>query len=167
MEDILTVYRMRRYDRLETLSAHFGVPVCMIMRANAFRNAEDIISCKEIKIPKKCYCLRCAADKITTAGARYETYTVQPEDTIYGIAKRCGLTMRIIQKANGIDDAAMIRAGDRLLIPAISGERYCIREGESLEDIALARSISVDSIMEKNFIGPAEAVHAGMQLILG
>ena len=159
----MTVHRLRRYDRLETLSAYYGVPVCMIMRANAFAKAEDILSCREIKIPKRCYCLRCAeAKKPASEG----TYIVQDEDTVFSIAKRFNLTMRIVIKANGLEDESKIAPGDRLYIPDISGERYCVRKGENVEDIAARYQISAQSIKEKNYISPFEKIHAGMQLIL-
>lgn len=58
MEEIRTVRRLRRTDRLEALSAQYRVPVCMIMRANGFLHAGDFGHCRELFIPRICYCRR-------------------------------------------------------------------------------------------------------------
>ncbi|MGI5848736.1 MAG: LysM peptidoglycan-binding domain-containing protein [Christensenellales bacterium] len=162
--EMLTIHKMRRTDRLEMLSVYYRVPICMIIRANAFTDVQDIFSCKEIKIPKKCYCNRCA--DAHRPAMQYEIYTVLPTDTLYGIAKKYGVTMQIILRTNNIEDAGKIRTGDKLSIPVISGELYCVRTGESIEDIALKHNISVNSIREKNCLGPNDEVLPGMQLML-
>ena len=45
------------------------------------------------------------------------TYVVLPGDTLYSIAQRFGTTVQAIQEANGIDDPALLSAGQVLLIP--------------------------------------------------
>ena len=84
MEKMLR-HRMRRTDRLETLSAYYRVPVCMIMRANDMTRPADIVGLTEVKIPQRCYCRRCMAEE--KPAAEYLDYTVLPEDTIYTIAR--------------------------------------------------------------------------------
>lgn len=164
MMEILTVHKMRRTDRLEMLSAYYHVPVCMIMRANSFTNPEDIFSCKELKIPKKCFCLRC--QNTPEVAKKSGNYTVEQEDTIFGIAKRFGVTMHIILKANGIKDPSEICVGQKLRIPVVSGKMYCVRPGESIEDIANRHNMTVKSIREKNCMDADDSIRPGMQLLL-
>ena len=99
--EMLTTHVLRRTDRLEMLSARYGVPVCMIMRANVLNTPEDIFACREIKIPKKDYCRRCAGGQKTAAP--HTVYTVTPEDSLFGIAQAHGVTMSLILRINGID----------------------------------------------------------------
>lgn len=51
------------------------------------------------------------------------SYTVAKGDTLYGIAKRLGLRWRDIAEANGIGFPYMIRVGQKLHLPASTGER--------------------------------------------
>lgn len=160
--EMLTVHKLGRLDKLETLSAYYRVPVCMIMRANAFADPEEIFTCKEIKIPRRCYCNRCAGQP--GPGVKYALYTVREGDTLYRIARCHGVTMHILLKTNGLGDADGIRPGDRLCIPVLQGRLYSVRDGESLKDIAQRHGLKASDIREKNCI--EGDVHPGMQLIL-
>jgi spore germination protein len=161
--DILTVHKLKRTDRLETLSAYYRIPVCMIMRANSFTHPQDFLLCKEIIIPKKSYCNECGMEQ---PPKEYDMYTVEPEDTLYGIAKKYGLTMNIILRTNRIKDPIAIRPGYVLKIPLISGQLYCVRMGDALADIAKRYGLSDAAIREKNCLAYNEAIRPGMQLLL-
>jgi LysM repeat protein len=54
----LTIHRLRRTDTLEHLSAMYGVPVCMILRANALKAGCRLPELREIRIPARCHCNR-------------------------------------------------------------------------------------------------------------
>lgn len=160
--EMLTVHNLRRTDRLEMLSAQYRVPVCMIMRANGIKTVKDFERCKRINIPRQCYCNRCEDEEKTGL----KVYMVAPGDTLFSIAKRHGLTMNILKKANNLSDPESIREGDKLSIPILSGEIYSVREGETIEDIARRRGMLVRRIREKNGLGPHQPVYPGMQLLL-
>lgn len=162
--ELQAIHRLRRTDRLETLSAMYHIPVCMIMRANSFTCPQDIFLCREVKIPKKCYCNKCGSRQ--NGGMGSDEYTVKPSDTLFGIAKTYGLTMNIILKANGIADPGLIQPGDVLSIPLLSGELYTARPGETLEYIAARLNTSVRSIREKNYMGINDFVFPGMRLLV-
>jgi LysM repeat protein len=134
------------------------------MRANSFTHPQDFLLCKEIIIPKRSYCSQCGVEQ---PAKEYDMYTVEPEDTIFGIAKKYGLTMNIILKTNRIRDPVAIRPGDVLKIPLLSGELYYVRSGDTLEGIAKKYGFSDEAIREKNCLGGNERVRPGMQLLLG
>ncbi len=159
--DMLAVHKMKPKEKIETLSAYYKVPVCMIMRANSIN--ETGFYGKEIKIPKKCYCNRCAGEK--NSGV-FITYTAKAQDTFYSIARMHGITMNILLKTNGIDDLSSIKEGDILSIPVIKGELYTVRPHESIEDIAKRYNISADSIRNINCLDKSGKVYPGMRLIL-
>lgn len=46
-----------------------------------------------------------------------ETYVVQPDDTLYGIAVRFGVELNAIIELNGLSNPNDIYAGQELLIP--------------------------------------------------
>lgn len=74
----MTIHRLRRTDSLERLSAQYRVPVCMIMRANALANGQPLSGLRELKVPHRCYCNRCAEEQ----AAAYQKYSIQPDDTL-------------------------------------------------------------------------------------
>ena len=135
----------------------------MIMRANNILCAQDMGHLSELKIPCICYCNRC--EQIPPP--QFLTYTVQQGDTLYGIARKHGVTMKLLQKTNGLADPSVLRTGESLKIPQLSGEAYSVREGETLEDIALRSGICASRLREKNGLEPGEVVFPGMQLIIG
>lgn len=163
--EIQTIHRLRRTDRPEKLSAYYCVPVCMIMRANSLTNPQDFLLCRELKIPGKCYCNRRGSEP--SPAAEYETHVMTNEDTLYGLARRYGLTMNIILRANNIKDPLEVRPGSSLKVPLLSGELYCVRPGETAQTIAKEHGISEYSLREKNFLGREEPVFAGMRLLIG
>jgi hypothetical protein len=158
----LIIHRLGRTDSLEMLSAMYRVPVCMIMRANELDAASQLTGCCKLRIPRKCFCNRFSSDM----DAGFGNHTIQPGDTLYGIARSCGLTMRILLKANGLEDPEDIHPGDTLRIPRVQGEVYCVREGESLEDIAHRNGTMPELIRRHNMLGKDEILQPGMCLLL-
>ncbi|MBB4153059.1 murein DD-endopeptidase MepM/ murein hydrolase activator NlpD [Sphingomonas jinjuensis] len=69
-----------------------------------------------------------------------QSYTVRPGDTLRSIAERTGAGSEAIARANGIDPPFVIRAGQRLQIPA--GRYHLVRPGQS--GIAIARAYGVE-----------------------
>lgn len=159
----MTTHQMRRADTLEMLSARYRVPVCMIMRANAAKRPEDICAGQTLKVPVTGYC-RQRTEKPNLPCA---VYTVREEDSLFSIAKKFGITMRILTRANGITAGKDIRAGDSLHIPKVRGQRYCVRPGETLHDIAVLAGVNEARIRTVNALAAGEDVHPGMLLIIG
>lgn len=158
-------HRLQRGETLEVLSARYRVPVCMIVRANA---SVPLSYGQALLIPHRCGLSRCEEAGQPKAAPRYRCaeYIVQPDDTLYGIARRTGLTMRILQKANALCGEAELQPGERLRIPVILGRRYYVREGESLAEIAARNAVSEAVLREKNLIDVGEAVGPGACLLI-
>ena len=82
------------------------------------------------------------------------TYTVQPGDTLYGLAKRYSTTVQAIMQANGMM-SYFLRAGDTIIIPA-SGALpagpgvHIVQPGETLHSIAQQYNTTVWAIMVIN-----------------
>lgn len=157
----MTIHRLRRTDRLETLSAQYRVPVCMIMRANALADAQQLPRLRELRIPHRCHCNRCAEQQVAN-----EVYIVQPDDTLYGIARSTGLTMRILLKANAMEYPSDLRSGESLVIPRIAGEIYTVREGENLDEIARRFGTAAHLIRRANWLEQREDIYPGLLLLI-
>ncbi len=160
--EMLTVHTLGPAESIEMLSARYRVPVCMIMRANGIKTERDFERNRRIQIPRQCYCNRCE-DRDSIA---CKSYTVVPGDTLFGIARRHGVTMSMLMRTNGLKSPDSLHEGDRIDIPLVTGVIYSVREGETLEDIALSRGMSATRIRDINGLTPDEPVFAGMQLVL-
>lgn len=157
----LTVHRLRPDDSMESLSARYRVPVCMIMRANGMDDVRALADAREISIPPRCYCNRCALGAAADGGT---VCVVQPGDTLYGISRQHGVPMRMLIKANRLDDPEDIRPGDRLIVPRVQGTLLYVREGENLEGIARQHGTTAAHIRRQNRLDADEDIYPGMPL---
>lgn len=157
----MTIHRLRRSDSLEALSALYHVPICMIMRANGLDAGWQLSERRELRIPHKCHCNRCAPEP-----ASYTRYIVRRDDTLYGIARGFGLTMRILLKANGMADPDDMRPGEVLRIPRLTGDVYCVRDDDRLDGIARHYGTTADRIRKTNWMETREEIYPGMLLLI-
>ena len=104
-------------------------------------------------------------------------YTVVSGDTLYGIARRYGVTLQAIVTANGIVNPNLIRVGLQLTIPGASappapapppsgGTVHTVQAGETLTRIALRYGVSIWTIVSANNIANPNLIFPGQQLTI-
>ncbi len=97
-------------------------------------------------------------------------HVVQRGESLYRIAQRYELTIDDIARVNGIIDTTNIQVGQRLLIPLDVRDAppapviHVIQPGESLQGIADAYQISLDTLMATNNITDVNAIFLGQVL---
>ena len=79
-----------------------------------------------------------------------ETYTVQPGDTISGIAKKYGLTEGTLIGYNSVTDVYRLIPGTELNVPDIDGMPYQVKNGDSISSIAEHFNVSFNDILDAN-----------------
>ncbi len=105
---------------------------------------------------------------------------VRRGDTLSSIARRSGVSVRELMRANGIRDARSLRAGAILRIPrggsasreenpaAVPGDgkdkRHVVRPGDTLWSIARAHGITVDQLADRNNMTPRQSLPCGRVL---
>ena len=104
---------------------------------------------------------------------RWESYQIQPGDSLGYIAAQFNTRVVLLQQLNSIE-GTKIRAGETLNIP-ISNSRsseqavaqdYRVRKGDSLHRIADKFNISVSDIVTWNALDPEAYIRPGQQLTL-
>ncbi len=98
------------------------------------------------------------------------TYTVQPGDTVFGIAEMFGLTPHTIYWANTEilqDNPHLLWPDTVLYILPVNGVYHTVEEGETPESIAEKYGVDVSRIYnEWNNLRTGQPLQAGMQLVI-
>lgn len=93
-------------------------------------------------------------------------YTVQPGDTIGGIAQRHGISINTVLWANNMTARSIIRPGQELTILPTTGILHTVTSGQTLGYIANKYDSDIDSILEFNDIAGAHLLQIGDDLVI-
>lgn len=86
-------------------------------------------------------------------------HTVQRGETVYGIARRYGVSIRAVIDANDLSPPYDLRIGQNLRIPV--PERYVVERGDTLYSISRRFGVDMNALAERNGIGPPYLIHPG------
>ncbi|MBI2716341.1 MAG: peptidoglycan DD-metalloendopeptidase family protein [Rhizobiales bacterium] len=101
-------------ETFETIARKYGVPVSALMQTNGFTNAAAIKPGQRLVIPRY---VTGSAQQAPVAQATETVHIVQPGESLTGIARRTGVAVAVLARANNIQPYAKVNAGDRLTIP--------------------------------------------------
>lgn len=96
-------------------------------------------------------------------------YTVEPGNTLWGIAQYFGTTPEAIARLNGIPVMDQIYPGQRLRIPSTEMQApryYAVRPGDSLWSISQRYGIPMETIMEYNQFTDPDVIYPGQMIRL-
>ncbi len=197
-----TTHRVRRGETLSTIARRYDVELTEIRHANNLRGSV-IQPGQVLVIPKPGVTVPTPTDGTLVADARPEIAAQLPErqpaasptvqakskssvhvvkrgDTLYGVARRYGVTIPALAAANGMNSKSHLTAGDRLEIPgrgasggsgsapATESTRmtYKVRSGDTLSEIADKFNVSVSQLMSWNRMRQATSLRTGQKLVV-
>lgn len=125
------VVALKSGDSLNTLETKFGVPGEQILAANQMTSPAELRPGKVVVIPRRVAVApgetpppavaaiepSPAAEapmRSTAMASAGSTYTVQPGDTLFGVARKNGTTVAALARLNGIETTARLVSGERL-----------------------------------------------------
>ena len=91
-------------------------------------------------------------------------YVVQAGDTVYGIARRNGISTRALIDWNSLRPPYTLIVGDRLKLPASQG--YVVQRGDSLYEISRRFNVDMASLARANNLRSPYTIHVGQRLTL-
>ncbi len=150
-------YTVQRGDTLYSIAVRFNTTVEELQRLNGLSNTTIFVG-QKLRVP--------------SSGEGGDTgvveYVVQEGDTLYSIARRFGVDMAEIARANNITDPSTIYVGQRLVIPGAqqtpASRLYYVQPGDTLTGIAQRFGVSLQALMEANNITDPDAIYAGQVL---
>lgn len=97
------------------------------------------------------------------------TYTVQPGDTLSGIAAKFGTTYQNLAAINSIGDPNRIWAGQVLKVTGqpTTQNTYYVQAGDTLSGIAAKFGTTVSALVSANGIANPNVIYVGQKIILG
>ncbi|MCD6290422.1 MAG: LysM peptidoglycan-binding domain-containing protein [Anaerolineae bacterium] len=113
---------------------------------------------------------------ITLTASSGNTYTVVPGDTLSAIARRFGVTIDALERANGITDATQLQIGQQLIIPSTEetpapstqpeNAVYLVAPGDTLFIIARRFGVTVEELARVNGIEDTSRLQVNQRLLI-
>ncbi len=110
------IHTIQSGETVFALSRRYGVSADAILEANNISNPDRIRAGAELKIPQP----GSSASYSANASRGPSQYVVESGDSLYGLARRFGVSVSDLAAANGLDRNALLKIGDTLSIPAQS-----------------------------------------------
>jgi murein DD-endopeptidase MepM/ murein hydrolase activator NlpD len=110
-----TVHIMQKGETIYSIARNYGANIQEVLNLNGIQDPKKIQAGQRIKIPGTGKPPGNPAQD--SAPADYAEYQVARGDTIFGIARKYGVTMKELRAVNGLGEDYVLKTGDRLKIP--------------------------------------------------
>ncbi len=149
-----STYTIKSGDTLSGIAQMFSTTTEKLQSLNGIKNPDNISAGATIKVTGG-----------ISGGGSTSAYTIQPGDTLSGIASKYGTTVAAIQSANNIKNADAINAGVTIRIPGGgTSTTYTVQAGDTLSHIANRYNTTVKALQSLNGIKDADTIFAGQTL---
>lgn len=96
------------------------------------------------------------------------THVVRKNETLGGIAKRYGISVKALQLANNIRNPNLLSIGKKLIIPSGPAREvsYQVRPGDSLSTIGARYGVQAHTIATRNRLARPDLIRVGQRLTI-
>src|SRR5450631_110319 len=133
-------------ETVESIARKYGVPASAISETNGFREGAVLRPGQRVVIPRYITAseTHASAPQASVAPRTNENvHIVEPGESMLGIARKHGVTITALARANNIQSYAKISIGDRLTIP---GGRHVAERQASAPQVALPRTVPAEKV---------------------
>lgn len=149
-------HQVQKGETLYSISRKYGISVGELCSANNISTSSVIKTGQNLKIPTKNLSEKSTNEKIE----KTDTYIVKKGDTLYGIAKRFGVSVETLTIMNKMSGSKTIKVGQTLIVPlATSDNSQVITNVSDIEDLQLTDSRTYDKNKkgDKTLLWPVSA----------
>jgi len=93
-------------------------------------------------------------------------YIIEPEDTLFSIANKFGISLDTLLWANNLNKKSLILAGEKLIIPPVSGVIHYVQSGDTVSKIAKKYKSKIEEILAFNDLSFEENIYMGDIIIV-
>lgn len=156
-------YKVKSGDTLSGIAQKFGTTTKTLQNLNGIKNADRINVGQVLKV-------KGTANKATP---KISTYTVKSGDTLSGIAQKHGTTTKALQSLNGIKNANLIYAGQKLKVRGqakstskkkATPKYHTVRAGDTVSGLAVKYGSTQKQIVSWNKLASADKIYVGQKL---
>ena len=182
-------YLVQPGDTLYSIARRSGMSLNALLTLNGLSQSSVIYPGQSLTISqsdsrvatKSSYNAKPLASGVSTSG----TYTVQAGDTLYGIARRSGMSLNTLLSLNGLSQSSVIHPGQTLKLSGASNATvaspvsyksaasststsgtYTVQEGDTLYGIARRSGMSLNTLLSINGLSQSSVIHPGQTLKL-
>jgi murein DD-endopeptidase MepM/ murein hydrolase activator NlpD len=123
-----TAITIQQGDTIDSLVARYGVPASAIAQANNIPNGTALRPGQRLVIPKYeatgSTSPRAASNG---AGSSQQVHVVAPGETLMALSRKYHKPLSEIARANNIAPHALVKVGDRIVIPGARGQEAAIK----------------------------------------
>jgi membrane-bound lytic murein transglycosylase D len=184
-------HRVKRGDTLSSIARRYGVSTAALKQANGVRSSvihpgDSLVippasggataTLAALAAPREDIAAQLPERQRPSTPAKPRVHVVKSGDTLWGVARRYGVSVPQLASANGLSSSAGLVAGARLEIPGAGGSArvagdatqttYKVRRGDTLSEIADRFNVSVSELMTWNRLRKSSSLRAGQRLVL-
>ena len=149
-------YKVQSGDTLSGIAVKFGTTVTNLSNLNGISNPNKINVGQLLYVKGK---------------AKTSTYTVKSGDTLSGIASKYGTTAKALQNLNGITNANLIYAGQKLIVSGkakakkkSTAKYHTVKSGDTVSGLAVKYGSTQKQIVSWNKLASANKIYVGQKL---
>ncbi len=131
---------------------------------NSARLNEDYLSSVSDIIPQR----EVATTLVPESRKRteYFDYTVQAGDTLSGIGQKFKISSDALKYVNNLTDSSILKVGNKLSIPPVSGLIHKVESGDTLASIAKKYAVPEQAVADFNYILDTSSLAMGTELVI-
>ncbi len=175
-------HTVQKKETLASISTKYDTPVSILKEMNGIRHdslrrissliipvtglsEEDAVPGNRVSPDQ----LRMVHMRVDEGYRRGQRVRVRSGDTLWKIARRAGVSVSALARANGMKTNGILRAGSVIRIPgAVSrlggGSRYVVQSGDTLWKIARQYGVSVKQLARRNHMSIGQTLRTGSVL---
>ena len=180
-------YLVQPGDTLYSIARRSGMSLNSLLTLNGLSQSSVIYPGQSLTISqsdsrvatKSSYTAKPLASGVSTSG----TYTVQAGDTLYGIARRSGMSLNTLLSLNGLSQSSVIHPGQTLKLSGASNATvaspvsykstassastsgtYTVQAGDTLYSIARRSGMSLNILLSINGLSQSSVIRPGQTL---